>query len=153
MDENTKRRFDAVAKLSYRAWENLHKRRAYEWRVAFTLWTAFALFLGILLTGQLSASKGLLFSGCFVMGLIMCLIHAYWLNGLGISETFDREMAIHFESLLQQMSNSEFNDDLQARLDKRRKELARPLDWSRRPQLAVSVVLYIAILLVIIAKA
>ena len=150
MDENTKRRFDGIVELYTRCWQNLYERRTYEWRVAFTLWTAFAVFLAVVLTKSLSAPKEIVFWVSFVMGLILCCIHGVWLHGLGKRNTLDREMAIHYEKLLRGLSNSNFSRELKTRLDEIRKKLDSPLDWSRGSQLAVTVVLYVAVLLMIL---
>lgn len=154
MDENTKRHFDAVAELWKRCWQNIVERRGYEWRVAFTLWTAFAALIALILKRQLPPRGYPVCPGVIIIagiGLLLCIIHGVWLAALGKRTVIDREMAIHYEEILRRLSDSAFPAALEARIEKMRQKQKTSFDWSRQAQLAVTLVLFFAAILTVLA--
>ena len=151
MDEKEKRRFDAVMQLHNSSWKRVTERRHYEWRIAFTLWTAFAAFIAIVVTRALQIPTGHLFWGVIALGLVLCIIHGFWLKGLGKAIDTDREMAVHYVKILRNLSNSNFDKEFEDRLNKQKIQRGLFGDWSRRCQLAVTVVLCVALILAVLA--
>lgn len=152
MDENTTRRFDGIVELWKRSWQSIIERRDYEWRVAFTLWAAFAALIGLMLTNRLPGTMWGIFIAAFLIGLFLCILHALYLDGVGKRHFIDREIAFHYERILQALTNSTFDAELESRLEKVRDKQKTLLgDWSRKVQISVTVVLFISVLLVILA--
>lgn len=152
MDEDTKRRFDAIVELWKQPWQRISERRSYEWRVAFTLWTALAAFIGLVVTGRLSAPRQALVWAIKIIGLIVCVLHAWYLCGLGKAHDTDRHIAIHYERILQVLANAGFEKDLAEKLEGIRKKQGTLFgDWSRRIQIAVTILIYCAAILAALA--
>jgi len=147
MDEDTKRQFDGIAELWKHCWQSIAERRRNEWRAAYTLWTAFAALIALILRGELRAQTHY-FPFVLVFGLVLCFIHGSFLVGIGKRHSRDREMAFHYEDILRDLSNSGFDEELKRHLkEERKKQKAGPwfkilfCDWSRRAQFLVTVLL------------
>ncbi len=155
MDENEKRRFDAIIELHNSAWRRVTERRTYEWRVAFTLWTAFAAFIAIVVTRMELINQHSVYTvliGLGGIGVALCIIHGRWLRGLGEAVDDDRNMAIHYERILQGLSNSEFDTEFRNYLDtKLPKQSTFWGNWSRPNQLFITIVLFITSILAVLA--
>ena len=154
MDENTKRCCDTIYQLCKDSWERVSERRHYEWRAAFTLWTAFGAFIAIALTHtEIFTRSNLLATlvGVIIVGGILCVLHWRWLKGLGEATALDREIAIHYEKILRDLSDSKFPKNLQDKIDKQKKKLETFWgDWSRSKQLLVTVALCVISILVVL---
>jgi len=153
MDEDAKRRFDAIVQLHDAQWRRITERRAYEMRASYALWAAFGAFAAIVVTNALPVSRWPLFWGVFALGLLLSAIHACWLRGLGNAHDTDRQMAVHYAGILQSLSSSGFATDLQHHLDKQPKWRGLSKDWSRRCQVAVTLALWVAVMLAVVAAA
>lgn len=116
MDEAAKRRFDAVFQLYQGCWQRIAERRSYEWKITLTLWTAFALLIGVLLTGEIvtaGRARWAVTIGVFGIGSLVVLAHGCYLWGVGLRHTADREMAFHYERILQELSDACLGDGVQ----------------------------------------
>jgi hypothetical protein len=156
MDEDTKRQFDGIAELWKHCWQSIAGRRRNEWRAAYTLWTAFAAFIVLILRDELLRAQTHYFHFVLVFGLVLCFIHGSFLVGIGKRHSRDREMAFHYEDILRDLSNSGFDEELKRGLkEERKKQKAGPwskilfCDWSRRTQFLVTVVLFFLLALVV----
>jgi hypothetical protein len=92
MDEETKRRFEALIELWKQPWQRISERRSSEWRVAFTLWTALAGFIGLLVKygPQIHHNHETYgFAAIVAIGVFICFIHGWYLGGLGEAHYFD----------------------------------------------------------------
>ena len=153
MNEDAKRRFDAVAVLWKGCWDRIKERRTYEWKTTLTLWTALALLVGALLTNALPAGA-MLSAGVGVLGALVVAAHWVYLAGLGKRHADDREMAIHYERILRNLTGSDFDPALKDRLatvTKHHRSLFR--EWSRRVQASVSFILWLTALLTSLYRA
>jgi hypothetical protein len=157
MDEDTKRRFDGIVELWKHCWQSVAERRKNEWRAAYTLWTAFAALIVLILRGELRRAQTNYFPFVLVLifGLALCFIHGWWLVGIGRRHSINRRMAVHYEDILRTLSNSDFDEELKKRLKgERKKQEAEPwfrvlfCDWSRRVQFSVTVLLFLLALVV-----
>jgi hypothetical protein len=170
MDEDTKRQLDGIVlELWKQGWQKIAERKKGEWQVAYTLWTAFAAFIVLILKGDLLAQTRcsyldvLSFLGVFVVGSLLCCIHGYWLIGYGKRLAIDRKMAIHYEDILRKRSYSQFEDSFKQILENKRKEQDILMkqeqsvlktfttvvlgDWSRGAQFSVTMLLFLLALL------
>ena len=154
MDENTKRRCDAIMEVHKGCWERISERRTYEWRAAYTLWAAVGAFIAIVMTQtglfkQSDVPVSIFLLGVVFIGVIFCLIHGFWLKGLGKAHDTDREMAIHYAKILRNLSNSNFEEHFEECLNRQKKQRGLFGDWSRKWQLSITMLLwFVAILMV-----
>lgn len=78
IDEDTKRFFDAVESLRQAAWQSFDRRRAFEWKLSFGLWTALGAIIAGLAIGQAtlkSAPEQLFLSA---VTLVVFVLHGWW---------------------------------------------------------------------------
>lgn len=153
MDEKTKNRFDSLASLWKGAWEQFNERRKYEFQISIAVWTALGSFTALILT-----SKDVKFSEsvsyCSAVGLIAILgIYANWRNYLAKANRKDFAIAIHYERLLQEISNSQFDESLKSKLAlSKRVEKYPILGWAVFSQISITTILCIAAFLSIVYK-
>lgn len=78
IDDDTKRYFDAIESLRQAAWQSFDRRRAFEWKLSFGLWTALGAIIGGLAIGeatlQSQSERGFLIGFCAAV----ILIHGVW---------------------------------------------------------------------------
>jgi hypothetical protein len=158
MDEDTKRRFDGIVELWKDRWQSIANRRKNEWRAAYTLWTALAALIVLILKDDLPAelasrsfaARALLFCLVALFGLALCVIHAAFLVGIGKRHSDDREMAFYYEDELRRLITPGFDEEFIMHFDlkrKREKQKAGPWfktllgDWSRPVQFLMTVLL------------
>lgn len=102
MTEEQKRRFDALETLRKAAYDSFDARRGYEWKFCFSAWTAFALFIGALVTQPVETGKALPMTGSWpflaTMGMsaALTILHGVWLAGVGRANRADRLISYHF---------------------------------------------------------
>ena len=149
MNENEKRRFDAIWELCKSSWQRISERRVYEWRVNFTLWTTFAAFIAIVVTRTLPVQQIYLFWGVVAIGAALSVIHWRWLKRLNDATWSDNCIAIHYEEILRELSSSGFDKDLKKDLHQiREKQKSLWRNGARLSGLFITIVLYIATILV-----
>jgi hypothetical protein len=154
MDENTKRRCDVIMQLREESWKRIFERRHYEWRAAYTLWAAFGAFIAIALTNEdifSDSNRWLTLAVAIIVGAAFCVIHGFWLRGLGKATDRDRQIAIHYEKKLRSLSKSELEKDFEEDLDSEEKQRGLFGDWSRSNQWFVTLVLSIALIWAVLA--
>ncbi len=96
-DNKTKYYFDATKTLRDSAWDSFDRRRGFEWKLSFGLWTGIGFFGGILVTeSQLSGSK------CYIILLLLLIfvIHCFWSYSLANSNRVDLKKSYFFEEEL-----------------------------------------------------
>lgn len=145
MDEDEKRRFDAIAALWEGCWKRKRERRSYELKFSLALWTALALAIAGLTTRDLSSLGWALPLGVGVLGALMALAHYSYLAGIGRRHNEDTSLALHYENILHELASA----TPQA---KYRSSIGRGIshdyvvfgNWSRRVQVVVTIILVIA---------
>jgi hypothetical protein len=80
INESAKRFFDAVESLRQAAWESFDRRRAFEWKLSFGLWTALALSIAGLAAGQVTFKPDAVAERWFVSAIasIVVVLHGWW---------------------------------------------------------------------------
>lgn len=150
MDTNTKNRFDSIALLWKGAWDNFNNRRVYEWKICLAIWTVFAIFIGSNISGDYKIFDIKIIVGIILIGGLITIIHARWIFGLGRANRVDREIAIHYERILQKLSNSEFSEKLEKRIKSPRLQMGKVSNWSHSTQIGITLLLYLASILIIL---
>ena len=79
--------------LAEDAWKCLDTPRAYEWKVAFGLWTALAAFSGFVLRGEVPIMPSGIWSVSALFIAIWCVFTFIWIRGLHLRNSFDRSLA------------------------------------------------------------
>lgn len=109
MEEPTKRRFDALSILWQRAWNNFHQRRTYQWKACLAVWMTFASFIGINISGRITTKYSIyILFITIIIGLIIMVFHKWFLYAIARGNNIDRVIAIHYERIMQYISNSQF---------------------------------------------
>lgn len=140
MDEETKRRFDALYQLFEGCHIAISERRKYEWRATLSLWGVFIGLVATLLTRPLTIPRTLLLPITIFLLLIL-VFHWRWLASVGARHDENRETLDFYEEKMHNLL--ELASFYQSQLGKR-KQLRHSilgLDWSRWIQLAVSIIL------------
>ena len=148
MNEDQKRRFDALETLRKAAYDSFDGRRTYEWKFCFSLWTAFAVLIGALVTQPVEEGKTLPVTGWgpFVATMVICVtlacLHGVWLVGLGRSNRVDRLISYHFEREMRDVSLVlPFPKGLEAELAVLRNRMGLIGNWSHGSQLTITLLL------------
>lgn len=148
MNIDDKSRFDAILELNKQCWARMEQRRTYEWRVAFAIWGVIVGLIGLLFSSSLDDKWGV-FVGILGLGILISILHLFWLRELTIAMGSDRNMAIHYGGMLQEITKSQFPIAQQKELDKRQADLGKFLSsWSVRYEWFATIIMVIAALLV-----
>lgn len=145
MDDKTKNRFESLAILWKGAWDQFNERRKYEFQISLAIWTALASFTGFILTSkEIAFDETVLYSagGGF---MAIFLVYFFWRHNLSIANQKDKEIAFHYERILQSMSDSEFSPTLKSYLASNKWVKKYPfLSWSPLSQIVVTALLCLA---------
>lgn len=139
MTDGEKRRFDALETLRKSAWDSFDKRRTFEWKICISLWTAFAAYIGAVLTGRLTDRIGLstiiavLSASILIVGL-----HTSWIRGLGRANRLDRKIAFYFCDLMIQELSVRFPEEIVAEINYLAKRMGLATNWSHFFQIGVT---------------
>jgi amino acid transporter len=147
-----KNRFDSLSSLWEGAWDQFNKRREYEFKYTIAVWTVFASFIALVITGSLLQAPGNIF---VIIGAAVCFglisfFHIIWIKGLGERNRRDRKIAIHYEGIMQELSDSKFPDELQKDVDGSRENMGKLSNWSHRVQVGITITLAIGCILAVI---
>src|SRR2546427_728943 len=90
-----KDRLDAILKLADASWLSMDRRREFEWKVSFGLWTALAAFSGFMLRKEISLTDRpqYIWGLGSLLSLIFILYVFLWLAGLSVRHKKDRRRA------------------------------------------------------------
>ncbi len=113
IDEGTKRIFDATETLRQAAWQSFDRRRAFEWKLSFGLWTPLALSIAGLAAGEVTLGEDAAPERWFVsvIAFAVFVLHGWWSVYLAhvnaadlrksyvyVAELFDGEPELGFEA-------------------------------------------------------
>jgi hypothetical protein len=101
MDENQKRKFDAISTLRSWAWVSFDRRRDFEWKLSIGVWTALAALIGILLTRDISIQVWVIRCGSILFAAALFFGHLSFLIGVAIAQNADRGRAEFYDDLLE----------------------------------------------------
>jgi hypothetical protein len=152
MTEEEKKLFDALSTMWSGAWKQFNERRNYEWKLSLGVWTACASFIGLVITGRISPHlEGWPIAAALAfLGLLLVLVHCYFLCGLDHACHNDMDIAKHYELKMQSLSQSPFPDKLEDRLKEARGRTGLK-NWSIVSQAAITLILlllcYLAVLM------
>jgi len=95
--------FDALASLKAGAWTRYDRRREFEWKFSFGIWTATATFTGILFTEKSAILGNNLFWASLVLAAILLLVHVFWQTNLQNRNQADRDEEDHYERQIERL--------------------------------------------------
>jgi hypothetical protein len=153
MKDNKKNQFDSLYLLWKGAWDQFNARRVYEFKTCIAVWTAFASFIALVLTGRLLQFGDSIY---VILGTVICaclitISHIFWINGLGRANRLDRLIAIHYERMLQNLTDSKFDKELENTLKGPRDKMGKLIaNWSHRAQIGITIVLALASIFAVI---
>jgi hypothetical protein len=138
-------RLEVLQNLRTSAWRDFDSRRAFEWKLALSLWTALAALDGILLTGKIKVPLNALIPGMVVLCAAVVALHLRLLRGIGRSNVINRRMEFFFEGQMMDAIGLDYPADheLQCRIEEAKNNVGRIRHWSLGFQLGVTVLLLI----------
>jgi len=143
MDENRKRRFDAISTLWEACGKRRSERRTYEMKLALALWTALALGIAGLATTDLQGLGWPLPLAAGILSVVLCSAHYSYLVGVGQRHDEDLAAALHYEGEMHKLT--ETTPPPEVATSSGNTFGSRVLsNWSRSVQFAVTCVLAIA---------
>ena len=109
-----KERADVIMGLYQTACTNFERRRSYEWKLSFGIWTAIAAFAGLVLTRRIPGGH-FTYWGCprylfIVFGSLVWLIHLHFQWQIKISNAVDQKRALVHEAKLLEMTGMRYGD-------------------------------------------
>ncbi len=125
MNEDEKRRFDAIAQLYQRSWDQFNARRQFEFRVALAYWaTLAAASAGSV---QLESFPQIPGGKLLIVGFAIAttVLHIFWMWGIWRGQGTDQMVAIHYQAQLQKLSQTEFPPALSAIISDRSRHMGR----------------------------
>lgn len=148
MDETGKRRFDAIATLWKNNWENFNERRKYEWKLAFGIWTAPAIFISRFVFEEPPRPEIGIKVGACILALVAIVAHYLFLWGLLKKENRDIRIMVHYQGFLHTLSGLVLSPELEYK-PKEIRWFTPFRDWSCRTQVAITAVLYATVILLV----
>jgi hypothetical protein len=143
MNEKEKNRFDALSILWKGAWDNFHQRRNYEWKFCVSIWTAFSIFIASIISGKLVFKSIYILLWLIFYGGIITLFHFWFISGIQRAHKLDRNIAIHYEKIMQYISNSSFSKELEYDLKEARSLWGKLMGhWGPATQIGITILLY-----------
>lgn len=145
LDDEGGTRIDALLKLADSVWNEMDRRRSFEWKVNFGLWTALALLAGFMFRAEFNPSAwGRLFV-VYVIGAITVVYISVWMLGLqrrsrvnieaaySMRRQVDRELRLGTGVFKPRRTHLATVDEIPVR--------EALLNWSSGPQIFVTVML------------
>ena len=105
LTDSQKRRADIILGLYQTACTNFERRRAYEWKLSFGIWTALAAFTGLTMREK-NAARDFGCAGWVVFGVLAVIIfalHFCFQWRIMISNAVDQNRALLFEQVLRKL--------------------------------------------------
>jgi len=94
-------------KLLEVAWTNFDRRRSYEWKMSFAIWTAIAAFIALCLKGEfpkiIPSVAGV---ALFLAGYFIILVQIIFLVFIRFANGVDQQKAIFYEDLLNEATEA-----------------------------------------------
>lgn len=145
MNSNDKNRFDALAEIKRSAFARVEERRRGEWQLTLSIWTGLAGLLALMLkepeaVQPLSRVPSFAF---LALGSILLLLHGSFLRSVGKRHDVDRSEASEAAKEMAKLANVEEPSGLKG---------SRALDWSRRVQFGISVLLSICLFCLLLIR-
>lgn len=153
MDDKTRNQFESLATLWKGAWEQFNERRKYEFQILISIWTALASFTALILSSEkVSFPKEVFIWSRNGLAAIF-IVYVYGRVYLEKTNRKDFKIALHYERMLQKLSNSEFDVTLKKKLEKSKLVQKLPfLNWAPLFQIAITLIFCIAALLAVLYK-
>ncbi len=130
MTEDERRRFESLETLRAAAYASFNDRRGHEWKLALSIWTAFAILLAGLVqpieAGKTFPLKGPCAWVFFaVAGLAIVVLHAFWNHWASKANDIDNSIGRHFRDEMMNALSLRFGPDLVKRINK----LPKTVGW------------------------
>jgi len=93
MTQEEERRFRALETLRKAAWESFNERRKYEFKVTFSMWTALAALIGLLMTRDMKGPAVAYAAGTTAVSVGAAALHAWWIGGISRANRLDKHIA------------------------------------------------------------
>ena len=107
MSSENEKRAGIWVRLLEVAWTNFDRRRSYEWKMSFAIWTAIAAFIALYLKGEFPksipsvAGDALILAACFII-----LVQVIFLVFIRFANGVDQKKAVFYEDLLNEATEA-----------------------------------------------
>jgi len=133
------------------SWDNLDRRRIYEWKFNISLWTVLTALIGILLSNPMSVNLEFMirqnYFFCILILVTIIISHLYWLYNLTLRNKLDIEFAKLFESEIREIVKIELTAEIKKLHKKSRNNL-----WSFMTSIVITILLCLIIYLIMMYK-
>jgi len=157
MTEGERRRFESLEALRAAAYASFNDRRATEWKLSLSIWTALAILLAGLVQpvklGEIFPLKGTLIWLVFAFGgLVLVLLHFLWSDWESRANSLDKDVLLHFRNeMVNKTLNLPFSEDLERKI----KEHSNAVGWrktSHLVQVLITALLALAVVLILCVR-
>jgi hypothetical protein len=146
MSEDEKQALEILSQLMSSYWAQFERRRDFEWKLSFAVWTVLATLVGFLLTKDVVLSRVWLTGSCALFSVALFVLHLYWQRKIANRNDLDRDISRFCENVITSFLGI---PDLPAELLQKREDLKKAKglkNYSHRFQLAMTLVLGLALI-------
>ena len=148
-----KEKFEALEILRKSAWEKFSSRRPLEWKACLALWALLAAVAAILLEHKINLTSCLFIEISITgVGIIIFVIHIFWLVGLARATTIDQNAEHDLRNKMLDEINFEWSDKTKKSMDKWHGGNWFLYNWSQVTQGAITMVLVVLVILIVWAN-
>jgi len=152
ISEDQKRLFDALHTMREAAWRSFDRRRSFEWKLSFAVWSAMGAYIAALLKLRPATGDPALNAASVVVTLSVLGVHAYWTWGLGRANKIDQDIAFRYYDVRGRevlgLSEDQLKELLGSRAERVGALTGSPLQWSHLSQLLVTFILGLTAVLI-----
>jgi len=143
-------RIEALFKAAEFWWGRYDQRLGVVWKIHFTLWTALAAAIGILLTDQMPYKGDGVIIGSLIFGIVLLVLHIYLVQNHARMNSIDRRrFDVYYEEFKRQV-DIQYPEDLEEDVNGTRSNCASPCHYASI--FVWSITLILAVLLVLAAS-
>lgn len=148
MNTDEKARFDAIALLYQRAWEQFNDRRRYEFKVTLTYWTALALAVaGSIKIKSFPSIPGRQWA-LICYAVLAIGLHLFWVYGIWRAQGTNQQIALFYQTPLLKLADVEFDEKMKEWIRGRTRQMGKLSHPCAIFQIGVTVLLTITLLLI-----
>ena len=138
---------DVLLALQGHALGSVNTRREYEWKLSIAVWTASAILLGSMLTGQIKLLDTYPKVGLTCLAVCIVLLHLAWMKGAGRRNRADIRAACFWEEQTRALLDASYPEELTHEFSNLRASSGRLHTYSYLFQLSVTILLAVAVIL------
>ena len=136
-------RFEMLQGLAGSAWRDFDSRRAFEWKIAISLWTALAAFLATVLTGRIDLPPIVTIPVVAGAAAVLLVMHVVFVRGIARANKINRQKQFFYEDQMNRMLNLSLPEEIDKLVERAKRSHGKLWNWSHSFQLLVTAMLLI----------